>query len=77
MGFYPLNPADGIYQIGTPQFNKVTLHLQGGKTFTVIAENKAGDNYLVKSATLNGSPLDRWHITHQEILNGGTLQLNY
>jgi predicted alpha-1,2-mannosidase len=75
MGFYPLNPADGIYQIGTPSFNKLTLNLAGGKTFTVIAENLSEKNFYIKSVTLNGQPLDRMHITHQEIVAGGEMKI--
>jgi predicted alpha-1,2-mannosidase len=77
MGFYPLNPANGIYQLGTTSFDKLTLHLPGNKLFTITAENKTADNYLVKSASLNGTPLNRWHITHEEIMNGGHLTIHY
>jgi len=77
MGFYPLNPADGNYQLGTSAFDKVILHLQSGKSFTLTTQNKSAGNYLVKSATLNGTPLNRWHITHEEILSGSTLNLVY
>jgi predicted alpha-1,2-mannosidase len=75
MGFYPLNPADGIYQIGTPSFNKLTLNLPAGKTFTVVAENLTGKNFYVKSVALNGKPLDRMYITHAEVIAGGELRL--
>jgi predicted alpha-1,2-mannosidase len=74
MGFYPLNPANGIYQLGTPTFEKVTLQLPGGRTFTIVAENITDDHFLVKSVSLNGQPLDRWYITHEEILAGGELR---
>ncbi|TSA36247.1 MAG: glycoside hydrolase family 92 protein [Porphyromonadaceae bacterium] len=75
MGFYPMNPANGVYQIGTPSFSKVTLNLPGGKTFTVTAENLTDKNFYIKSVILNGKPLDRMYITHQEIVAGGQLQL--
>jgi predicted alpha-1,2-mannosidase len=75
MGFYPLNPANGIYQIGTPSFDKITLKLPGDKTFTITAENLSDANFYIKSITLNGKPLDRMYITHQEILAGGELRM--
>jgi predicted alpha-1,2-mannosidase len=75
MGFYPMNPADGIYQIGTPALDKVTLNLPGDKTFTISAENLSASNFYVKSVTLNGKSLDRMYITHQEILAGGELKM--
>ena len=75
MGFYPLNPADGIYQIGTPSFNKLTLNLPGGETFAVIAENVSDKNFRISSVSLNGKPLDRMYITHAEIMAGGELRM--
>ena len=73
MGFYPVNPANGVYVLGTPAFDQITLHLPGGKTFTIKAENLTPENHLVKSVTLNGRDLDRWWIRHEEIMQGGEL----
>ena len=75
MGFYPMNPADGKYQIGTPSFVTVKLNLPGGKTFTVKAQDLTPKNFYIKSLTLNGQPLDRMYITHQEIMAGGELRI--
>ena len=36
MGFYPVNPVSGKYEIGTPLFPEMQLHLANGKTFTVL-----------------------------------------
>ncbi|MFA5817383.1 MAG: glycoside hydrolase domain-containing protein, partial [Bacteroidales bacterium] len=68
-------PANGIYQIGTPSFSRVALNLPGGKTFTVTAENLSDKNFYVKSVTLNGKPLDRMYITHEEIISGGEMRI--
>jgi predicted alpha-1,2-mannosidase len=76
MGFYPMNPANGICQIGTPSFSKVTLNLPGGKKFTVTAENLTPDKFYIKSMTLNGQPLERTYITHEEITAGGELRIS-
>ncbi len=76
MGFYPMNPANGIYQIGTPSFSKVSINLPGDKKFTVTAENLTPQNFYIKSITLNDKPLDRMYITHQEITAGGELRIS-
>jgi predicted alpha-1,2-mannosidase len=73
LGFYPVNPGQPIYALGSPLFDKAAIHLENGKTFHVEARRKAGDFY-VQSATLNGKPLDRAWISHQEIAHGGTLR---
>lgn len=73
MGFYPVNPASGIYIIGRPLFDQMTLHLPKGHTFTITAENNSAGNNYIQSATLNGKPLDAPCITYSQILAGGKL----
>lgn len=75
MGFYPVNPVSGRYEIGSPKFPKVQLHLNNGKTFTVIARNASRENYYIQSVKLNGQPYDKSYITHQQIMEGDTLEL--
>ncbi|RUT69224.1 glycoside hydrolase family 92 protein [Flavobacterium cupreum] len=73
MGLYPMNPASGAYEIGSPIFEKATIHLQEGKTFVIEAENVSAKNFYIQSATLNGVAFDQTVITHQQILKGGKL----
>ncbi len=73
IGFYPVNPADGIYVIGSPMFDKVSINVGSGKYFTVLAKNVSKENKYIQSAKLNGDNLDRTYIYHKEIINGGTL----
>lgn len=74
MGFYPVNPVEGKYQLGTPLFEKVTIKTGPEKKF-VITANKVSDKHIyVKKVLLNGEPLKRTWITHEEIMNGGTLE---
>lgn len=79
IGFHPVSPVDGIYVIGSPLFDKVTLRLdpkyQHGQTFTVRTRNNSPQNMYVQSATLNGKPLTRAWLRHSEVINGGTLEL--
>ena len=73
MGLYPMNPASGEYEIGSPIFEKTTIKLPKGKTFTIEAENVSNKNFYIQSATLNGVPFNQTTITHQQLLEGGTL----
>jgi predicted alpha-1,2-mannosidase len=79
IGLYPLNPASGIYVIGSPLVEKATLHLDPkyyhGGDFTIIAHNVSRQNGYIKSAKLNGQPLERPWVTHDEIAHGGKLEL--
>lgn len=78
LGFYPVNPASGIYVFGSPLVEKATIQLDPrfykGGTFTVVAHNVSRQNGYIKSAKLNGRVLDRPWITHEEIVKGGTLE---
>ena len=74
MGFYPVNPASGEYMIGSPMFRGVSIRLQNGKTFRVIAENVSARNRYVQSATLDGKPLNDPVITWEQIQSGATLK---
>lgn len=74
IGFYPVNPLDGRYYIGSPQFEKVELSLPNGNQFTVKANNVSDQNMYIKSKKLNGELLDRPYITYEELINGGVLE---
>ena len=73
MGFYPVAPGDLSYVIGAPQLPEVSLRLNNGKRFTVIAKNLTKNNKYVESVSLNGKRLNRSYITHDDIINGGEL----
>ncbi len=73
MGFYPVCPGSLEYVIGTPKLPFVALTLPGNKEFSMRANNLSADNFYIQSATMNGKPLDRSFIRHEEIMNGGTL----
>ena len=75
MGFYPVTPGIPIYDVGSPIFDKVTIHLKNGKDFSVIARNNSHDNKYVQSIRLNGHTIDQVWFRHADISNGGTLEL--
>lgn len=77
MGFYPVAPGQNVYSIGSPEFSKVTIHLDksfgnAGK-FVIETRNNSKENKYIQSATLNGKPLNKPWFDHSEIKNGGTL----
>jgi predicted alpha-1,2-mannosidase len=74
IGFYPVNPANGNYVIGSPLFDKAVFNLENGKKFTVTAKNNSAQNIYIQSATLNGKPLTKSYIRHSDIEKGGTLE---
>lgn len=74
MGFYPVNPANSVYVIGSPQLKKAVIHGENGKAFTVLAPDAGGKNVYVQRATLNGKAYNKTYITQSDIVKGGTLE---
>ncbi len=75
MGIYPVVPGMPLYTIGSPVFEKVTIHLDNGNDFRIVAQNYAENHIYVQKAWLNGKPLDGPWITHEDVVNGGELKL--
>lgn len=79
MGLHPICPGDTKYQITSPVFNKIEIALDpqyySGKKFTIEAKNNTKDNVYIQSIRLNGKELNRYWISHEEIINGGVLEM--
>lgn len=73
MGFYQVNPSNGVFVFGSPLFPSLTLRLENGRSFTVTAEGNSDTNIYIQSATLNGQPYEKSYITYDDIMAGGEL----
>jgi predicted alpha-1,2-mannosidase len=76
MGLYPVAPGDPTYAVGTPWFDKMSVHLENGKTFTIKANNLSSKNFYVNNVRLNGQNRDKSWITHDMLMQGGELEFN-
>ncbi len=74
MGFYPVCPGANQYVIGTPYFDKMTLHLENGKTMTITAQNCSQENKYIQSLSINGMPSTKNFFTHDQLTQGGNIQ---
>jgi predicted alpha-1,2-mannosidase len=75
MGFYPVSAGIPVYNIGSPIFSKTTIQLEDGKQFTIVAKNASWSNKYIQSAKLNGKPWNKTWFSHEDVVNGGTLEL--
>jgi len=73
LGFYPVAPGSDRYDLGSPLVKEAAIMLENGRKFTVTAVNQGPKNIYVRKAELNGTKLDRLWITHDEIMEGGSL----
>lgn len=69
--------VEPYYELGSPRFNKVTIHLSdkyyGGKTFTIMAKDASRENKYIQSVTLNGKRIRDYKFPQKEVLKGGKL----
>lgn len=75
MGLYQVEPAGGKYIIGSPIVDKATMNVGDGKTFTILCPDNSKENIYVQSAKLNGKPYTKSYIMYDDIMRGGTLEL--
>jgi predicted alpha-1,2-mannosidase len=75
LGFYPVTPGIPVYDVGSPVFDKATIHLKNGKDFVITARNNSRDNKYVQNIRLNGQPLVQVWFRHADVGRGGTLEL--
>lgn len=73
LGFYPVCPGTNQYVLGTPLFKSVKLHLENGKTVSIIAGNNNAENKYIKNMTVNGKLYSRNYLTHEQLLSGATI----
>jgi predicted alpha-1,2-mannosidase len=75
MGIYPVTPGVPVYNVCSPVFDKITIHLQSGKTFSIVCRNNSSDNKYIQNIRLNGKPLNQVWFRHADLVNGGRLEL--
>ena len=73
LGFYPVTPGSNQYIIGSPLFDKATIHLEDGNSFTVEAKNNSLENKYIKNVQLNNKAYPYSYLKHSDIVNGGNL----
>lgn len=75
MGFYPVTPGMPSYNIGSPVFTSMKMHLSNGKLFEIKANNASPENKYIQSARLNGKELNQAWFNHSDIMDGGLLEV--
>jgi predicted alpha-1,2-mannosidase len=73
LGFYPVAPGSDQYALGSPAVREAVLQLENGRTLTIEARDQNDKNVFVQRVEVNGKPIQRLYITHDEIMNGGKI----
>ncbi|TDW96883.1 putative alpha-1,2-mannosidase [Dinghuibacter silviterrae] len=74
-GLYPLCPGSTRMEITSPVFSSVTIQVEGGKTFRVVARGNSAKNIFIQRARLNGKPYKLCYLDFSDVMAGGTLEL--
>ncbi|NLA23675.1 MAG: glycoside hydrolase family 92 protein [Bacteroidales bacterium] len=74
MGFYPVNPANTVYDIGSPIFDTAIIQLENGKRFSIITHNNSDENIYVEKIKLNGKNYNKTYLMHSDIIKGGKIE---
>lgn len=74
LGFYPVNPVNGMFVFGSPLADEVSINLNNGKNFKIIALNNSTNNKYIQSIKFNGKAYTRSYIMYSDIMNGGVLE---
>lgn len=74
VGLYPVNPASGVYDFGSPMVSRAEFNLDNGKKFIITANKVSPQNKYIQNIRLNGKPYNKLFITHANLLMGGSLQ---
>ena len=75
MGLYPVTPGEPYYNITSPLFERTSINLKNGKTFTILAKGSSKTKKYIQKAFLNNTEIDAPFITHAQIMAGGELKL--
>jgi len=75
LGLYPVTPGIPIYDLASPVFDRVSIKLHNGKTFTIVCRDNSANNKYLQDIMLDGRPQTKVWIRHAEVLNGGKLEL--
>lgn len=75
MGLYPVCPGKPVYDIGSPVFDEITIHMENGNSFHILAHNQNPRHKYIQSASLNGKPHNLPWLDHTSLAAGGTLEL--
>lgn len=75
LGLYQVNPAGGMYVMGSPVVDEATLYLDNGKTFRIVVQNNGANNKYIQHVHLNGMDYDHSYILYRDIVAGGELEI--
>jgi predicted alpha-1,2-mannosidase len=75
MGFYPVNPVAGDYELCTPLFDRIEITTAAGKKFTIKTHKTTSKAKFISRLSLNGKVSKKLQLLYTDIIKGGTLDI--
>lgn len=76
LGFYQVNPANGLFVFGSPVMDEAVLKVNDNKTFSIVVKNNSSTNKYIQGIKLNGKEYNRSFILYNDIMKGGDLEIS-
>lgn len=77
LGFYPVAPGSGMYELGSPNVHSASIRVGYGKVLRIETVGNAPGKTTVQSVAWNGEPINGWRIAAKELFEGGTLTFTF
>ncbi len=79
MGIYPVNPAEAMYAITKPSFDKITIHLDEdyykGKKLEIHSKTSDNNNTINK-ILIDGKPHKSYFISHRDLVKASSISID-
>jgi predicted alpha-1,2-mannosidase len=73
LGLYAVDPVSATYVLSAPLFEKAAVQLGPGRELKVEAKRNSPEDQYIQSVTLNGKPLDKLWVRHEDLEKGAHL----
>lgn len=74
IGLYPDCPGEPMYTLTSPVFDSVTITNPSGTILRIEVEKESPESIYISDMTLGDKPLKNFRITHDQLMQGGTLK---
>lgn len=75
LGFYPVCPGSDEYVIGSPLFEKATIHLENGNKVEINSPNNNYNTRYIDNIKMNGKNYTKNYFKHSDLVKGANIDI--
>lgn len=73
LGFYQVNPSNGVLVLGSPVMDEATITVGKGKTFHLVVKQNSRTNKYIQQVSLNGAEYSKSFLLYKDVMAGGEM----